>query len=199
MKSIRLIAVLFSIFLFSANISILRGEEQEKPATIEILNPEYAKPPDINDNVEITAESSVEDILKKANYYYSIHDFDKAIELCESALKKTDDRYLIAAINFSLSSNYLEKGIEAYKRNKDDSFYQLSIQSAKKCLEVTLDNWQALGNIGGVYLNMRDWDQAIFYFSEAEKYLDKNDPNYASIEFHRSLAEEMSRRTATAN
>lgn len=165
----------------------------KQPVTVEILNPEYVKPPKIEDNIEINSESTLEEILKKTNYYYSIHDFDKAIELCELALKKTNDRNIIARINFSLSSNYLEKGIEAYERNKDDSFYKLSIQSAKKYLEVDPHSWQALGNIGSAYFNMGDWKQAIFYFSEAEKYLDKSNPNYAAIEVTRSIAEERMR------
>jgi tetratricopeptide (TPR) repeat protein len=165
-----------------------------KSVTIEILNPEYAKLPDMKNNIEINSESTVEEIFKKVTYYYSTHDFDKAIELCKLALQKTDDRNLIAEINFSLSSNYLEKGIEAYNRNKDDSFYKLSIQSAKKCLEVMPDSWQALANIGSVYTNMRDWKQALFYISEAEKYLNKNDPNYAALEIHRNLVEEMSKK-----
>ena len=166
----------------------------KQPIVIDISNPEYVKPPRPEDNIAINSESTVEELLKKTNYYYSIHNFDQAIELCELALKKTSDKNLIAEINFSLSSNYLEKGIEAYKRNKDDSFYKLSIQSAKKCLEVISDSWQALGNIGAVYMNMRDWKQAIYYFSEAEKYMNKNDPNYASMEFQRNLCEEMSKK-----
>lgn len=56
------------------------------------------------------------------------------------------------------------------------------------------ENWQALANIGGVYFNMKDWKQAAYYFSEAEKYLDKNDPNYAAVELQRGLSEEMSGR-----
>lgn len=166
----------------------------KQPVTAEILNPEYAKPPRPEDNIEINSESTVEEILRKTNYYYSVHNFDKAIELCELALKKTNDKNLIAAIDFSLSSNYLEKGIEAYSRNKDDSFYKLSIQFARKCLETMPGNWQALGNIGAVCMNMRDWKQAIYYFSQAEKYMDKNDPNYASMEFERNLCEEMSKK-----
>ncbi|MFH0839241.1 MAG: hypothetical protein V1893_03545 [Candidatus Omnitrophota bacterium] len=193
MKGFRLFAILISIFLFSDNVLILQAEEN-KPTDIEIMNSEYTKPPDVNDNVEITSESNVENILKKVDYYYASRDFDKAIELCELALKRTNDRNLIAMINFSLSSNYLEKGIEAYRRNKDDSFYKLSIQCAKKCLEVFPNTWQALGNIGSAYLNMEDYKQSAFYFSEAEKYLDKNSPIYAEIELHRKLAEEMSRK-----
>jgi tetratricopeptide (TPR) repeat protein len=157
-------------------------------ATLDILNPEYAKPPNEDDNVEIVAESTVEDILKKTGYYYSIHDFDKAIELGEMALKKTSDSRLIAAVHFSLSSNYLEKGIREYKRNKDDSYYKKSIHYAKKYLEVDPYSWQALANVGSAYFNMRDWSQAIFYFSEAEKYLDKRNPNYAAIETTRIIA-----------
>ena len=97
-------------------------------------------------------------------------------------------------IHYSLSSNYLEKGNEAYIRNKDDSFYKLSIQFAKKTLEVFPGSWQAFSNIGTDYFNMRDWRNAIVYFSEAEKYLDSNDPNYAAIETERKISEKMMKR-----
>ena len=162
--------------------------------TIDILNPEYAKPPNMDDNVKITAESSGEDILRKMNYYYSTHDFESAIALGEATIKKTHDSNLIAAIHFSLSSNYLEKGISAYEKNNDDSFYSLSIQHAKKYLETDPQSWQALGNIGVVYMNMSDWKQAISYFLEAEKYMDKTSPNYESMALQRNLCEEMDKK-----
>lgn len=188
----RILIAVFSVFFITcANNSILFAEEKGKTVAIEILNPKYTKPANINDNVEINTESTIEDIFKKINYYYATHDWDKAIELCELALKKTDDRNFIANINFSLSSHYLQKGNEAYQNNKDDSFYKLSIQYAKKCLESIPNSWQALANIGSVYLNTGDYKQAIFYFSEAEKYLDKNDPNYVALEIHRNMAEEL--------
>ena len=191
MKNLRLIIISGAIFVLSTNVSILFAWEQDKGATIEILNPEYTKPANVNDNVDINTESSVEDILKKVEYYYANQNFDKAIELLEIALQKTSDRELVAKINFSLSSNYLEKGTESYRLNKDESFYKLSIQFAKKSLEVIPDNWQALANMGSIYLNMGDYKQAASYFLEAEKYVDKNDPNYAALEYHRNLAEEM--------
>ena len=195
MKKTGLIVIVAIIILFSTNAAVLRAEEKAKPTTVEILNSEYTKPPDTNDNVEIDTASTVENILKKTDYYYATRNFDKAIELCWLALTKTNDKLLIAKINFSLSSNYLEKGIEPYIKNKDDSFYKLSIESAKKCLEVMSDNWQALANLGSVYLNMRDWKQSVFYFSQAQKYLDKNDPVYAEIEFSRRAAEEMDKKS----
>jgi tetratricopeptide (TPR) repeat protein len=130
-------------------------------------------------------------MLKKIEYFYATRDFGKAIELGEAALKKTDNKELLGAIHYSLSSNYLEKGIDLYNKNKDDSYYLLSIEHAKKALEVYPDSWQAWGNIGTVYFNMRDWKQAVYYITEAEKYLDKNNPSYASIEFTRRLADGM--------
>lgn len=190
MKTIKSL-ILIVFFLCSSSVPTLWAEEKEKKAVLEILNPEYAKLPDINDDVKVTEESSVEDILKKVNFYYSTHEFDKAIALCQEALKKTVDKQLVAEIYFSLSSNYLEKGIEPYLKNKDDTFYKLSIESARKYLDVVPDSWQAFGNIGSVYLNKGDWKQAEFYFSQAEKYMDMNDPNYTSMEFHRRYAEEM--------
>ncbi|MDD4909239.1 MAG: hypothetical protein PHR44_00970 [Candidatus Omnitrophica bacterium] len=164
---------------------------QEESIELEIINPEYMKSPDESDNVEIGEEATIEDILKKVNYYYANRDFDKAIELAEAAVKATDDPDIIAMLSFSLSSNYLEKGIEPYKQNKDDTFYKLSIEYAKKVLEQMSYNWQALGNIGSAYLNMGDYAQAASYFAQAEKYLDETDPNYASIQYHRKVAEEM--------
>lgn len=166
----------------------------KKSVIIDVSNPGYAKPPNTEDNIEINSESTVREILKKTNYYYATRNFGKAIELGEMALKKTNDRKLIAEVQYSLSSNYLEKGIEAYMKNKDESFYKLSIQYSRKVLEVIPDSWQAFSNIGTVYFNMRDWRQAVYYFSEAEKYLSRNDPSYAPIAAERNLAEEMIRR-----
>ena len=163
----------------------------KKSMVVEILNPGYAKPPDKEEDIEINSESTVREILTKTNYYYATHNFDKAIELGEMALKKTSDRKLIAEIQYSLSSNYLEKGIEAYMNNKDDSFYKISLQYSRKVLEVIPNSWQVFSNIGTVYFNMKDWKQAIYYFSEAEKYLNKNDPGYVAIEVSRKIAEDM--------
>ncbi len=179
---------------FFDEIATLNGQPvniEDKTVVVEIVNPEYAKAPNPNENIEIDQNSSVEDILKKVNYYYASRDYDKAIELCKVALKKTDDRNLIAAINFSLSSNYLEKGIIAYRQSGDDSFYKLSIEYAKKTLEVFPYSWQTLGNLGSLYTNMKDYKQAVFYLSEAEKYIDKNNPNYAALVTARVFAEEM--------
>lgn len=176
------------LFIVGSNLS---AQDQ---TVIEILNPGYTKPPDENNNVEFTDKSTVEDVLKKIEYYYANHDFDKAIALCEAVLKNTDNKQLIALINYDLSANYLEKGIEPYLNNKDDTFYRLSIECAKKTLEVFPDYWQALANIGSVYLNMGDYKQAVHYYSEAKKYLDSNSPNYASLEQHINIAEEMIKR-----
>lgn len=150
----------------------------------------YEKPVNISNEF---AASTAEDILKKADYYHSISDFDKSIELCELASKKTDDKNLIAKINLTLSSNYLEKGKEAYEINKDDSFYKLSIQFAKKSLEANPYDCLALFNIGLAYFGMQDWKQAIFYFSEVENFLDRSNPAnaeiIAAIDTSRSIAE----------
>lgn len=145
----------------------------------------------IVDKVDIAAESSVEDILKKADYYYSIKDFDKAIQLCETALKKTDDPDLIAKINLSLGSSYLEKGKAAYNNNKDESLLKLSIQCAKKYLENDPYSARALYIIAFAYFEMQDWKQTVFYFSEAEKFADPSNTEYlATIENSRKIAEE---------
>ena len=187
---------LFTMVLIgSLAVSIINSKlYAQDQATIEILNPEYTKPVNENDNIEIGEQATLEDILKKINYYYTSRNFDEAITLCEAALKATDDKHIIAIINFSLSSNYLEKGIKAYSMNNDDSFYKLSIQCAKKNLEVFPDNWQALGNLGSVYLNMGDYEQAVYYFSEAKRYLDNTNPSYSALEQSIILAEEMSKR-----
>ncbi len=194
MKVVVVVGILVLSFLVSNPVSILFGEDGNKKATIEILNPEYTKPPNETDNIEIAPESTADDLMRKVNYCYATRDFDKAIELCQSALKKTSDPILIARLNFSLSSHYLEKGIQPYLDNKDDRFYQLSIQHAKKSLEDLPDNWKALGNLGAVSMNMGNFEQAVFYFSEAKKHLNKDDPSYSDIEFHRALAEKMSKK-----
>jgi tetratricopeptide (TPR) repeat protein len=194
MKKLRLSVVLFCAFLLSGNIPALFAGENTGSGSLEILNPEYSRPPNADDNVEISDQSSFDDVMKKVNYYYATRDFDKGIELCRRTIERSNDPYQIGALNFSLSSNYLEKGIEPYQSNKDDSYYKMSVECAKKSLEVMPENWQALANIGVVYFNMREWKEAARYFAEAEKYLDSNDPNYAAIELQRGLSEEMGSR-----
>lgn len=175
------------------NIDGKSVDPSKEKVLIKIPNPGYLKPPNKEEDIEINSESTVREILTKTNYYYSVHDFDKAIELCELALKKTNDQRLLTEIYYSLSSNYLEKGINAHMKNKDDSFYELSLRFSRKVLEVLPNSWQALANIGSVYLNTRNWGEAVRYYSEAEKYLDKRDPNYAIIETERKIAEGMSK------
>lgn len=182
-----------TLYYFFSEVKSIDGKPvniSKESVVPDISNAESAKSSNRVDNVDITAESTVEDMLMKADYCYSIKDFDKAIKLCEAALKKTDDKNLITKINLSLSSNYLEKGREAYKINKDDSFYKLSIQSAKKYLEADPYSCLALSNIGFAYFEMQDWKQAVFYFTEVENYVDKSDPSNAAIETARSTAEE---------
>lgn len=176
---------------------VAAAPQQDKKKTnliIEIVNPEYSKAPDKNQNVLITDTSSIEDMLKKINYYYATHEFDKAIELGELALTKTEDKALRAQLYFGLSSNYLEKGIGPFAENNDDSYYKKSIEYAKKSLEVIPDSWQILGNLGAVHLNMRDWKQAIYYYREALKYLSKDSPRYESMVTELLMAEEMLKR-----
>ncbi len=168
-----------------------QAEPDKKSAKVEVLNSEYTKPPDPKENIEIRADSSIEEILKKINYYYASHDFDKAIELGKMALSKTDDKFTMAQIYYSLGANYLEKGIEPYNQNKDDSYYKLSIEYTKKCLEIIPNSWRSWANLGSVYTNMGDYEQAISYLLEAEKYLDKNDPMYKELLFHRMMLEDM--------
>ena len=182
-----LMAVLtISFFMFIGGSKLYAQDE----IVIEFFNPEYMKPPDESQNVEITDEASIEDILNKIEYYYSVRDHDKAIKLCNHALSKTNDKFIIARINFSLSSNYIEKGII----NKDNRYYELAIQSAKKSLDVFPDNWQVLGNIGTAYMNMGNYEQAVYYFSQAKKYLDPNNPNYPVLEQMLIVSEEMSKK-----
>jgi len=166
----------------------------QNEVVIEVMNPEYLKPVNESDNVEIGGQASIDDILKKLRYYYASRNFDEAITLCEAVLKATDDKNVIAIINYTLSANYLEKGIKAHTVDKDDTFYKLSIQYAKKSLEVYPDNWRALGNIGSVYFNMKDYKQAIYYFSEAKKYLTETNPSYLALEHQIIIAEEMNKR-----
>ncbi|MBU2103044.1 MAG: hypothetical protein ABH865_01830 [Candidatus Omnitrophota bacterium] len=175
---------------------LMADKSKKQTLVIDIVNSEYMKAPNINDNIEITDTSTVEDIFKKINYHYANREFDKAIELCELALTKTNDRELTARIYFSLSSHYLEKGIQPYLKNKDDSFYKKSLEFAKKSLEVFSTNWQVLANMGAVYLNMGDWKQAAFYYLEAEKCLNKDDPHYGEIKSMRVLAETQSKKEA---
>ena len=171
-----------SLLMSAVNVKLYAQDKTR----IDILNPEYIKLPKENDNVEITAESTLEDILRKIDYYYASRNFDESIVLCKATLKKADNKQFIAAINFSLSSSYLEKGINAYLENDDDSFYKLSIQHARKTLEVFPDSWQALSNIGAVYFNMGDYKQAILFGKKSLKI----EPNNTRLQENLKLYEE---------
>ena len=81
------------------------GLKDKANVEIEILNPEYTKPPDEDDNIEINEKSKLEEIFKKIDYYYATRDFDASIALCESVLKNTKDEKLKAAMHYSLSAS----------------------------------------------------------------------------------------------
>lgn len=173
-----------------AKEAVVKAKSLGMASDVVISNPEYEQPPNREDDIEFDDKSSIEDVMRKTGYYYAIGDFDRAIEVGEKYFQKTNDREAIGAISFSLSSNYLEKGIEVYQKNQDPKvFYQQSIQFAKKHLEIYPQSWRALANIGAVYLNTGDYKQAAAYFWEAEKYIDQNDPSFPSIKASRILAE----------
>jgi len=187
----------FSIIVITTGVLILgskglMGQEQERRGVMVFENPEHAKLPDETENIEITGSSPVEDMLKSINYNYAHRDFDKAIELGEAALEKTDDQQLVGLIDFSLSSCYLEKGIQAHmKIGNDGGYWRKSIEYAQKALDVYPQSWQALANIGSAYTNMKKWEQADEYFIEAQKHLNGSDPSFAAIEMQRQFVLEM--------
>lgn len=146
---------------------------------------------DTGEKIANAKKTTAEDILRDALREYAKHDFDTAIELCESALKKTEDRTLIGQINYALSSSYLEKGIPEYKQTGKDTFFNLAIEHAQKVLEVFPESWQALANLGSVFFNMKDWERAIPYLLEAQRFLDETDPNYQALELQYQFASEM--------
>lgn len=173
--------------LFFLTVLLSACTKSASQLTLEITNPEYSRPPEISDNLKITAESSIEDVLRKADFHYATHNHEQAIALLERASKMTDDKTILSDIYGALSSNYLEKALV----RENTVYYESSIRFAKKSLEITPNNWQVLANLGSIYANTGDHKQAIFYFSEAQKYVNKNDPNYEALEYHRRLSEEI--------
>lgn len=107
--------------------------------------------------------------------------FDKAIELFEKALAKAQDPKLKAKIFLGLCSSYLEKGIEPFISRHDDSFYKKSLQYANEYLKIVPNQWQAIGNIGTVYMNMGDYEKADAYYKEAIKYADRKSVFYKQL------------------
>lgn len=139
------------------------------------------------DSPVISQAADAKQLAKLGSDHFNVGDFDKAIEFFEQALTKNPDFNLKVAILDTLSSAYLEKGIASYVFNKDDSFYQKSLEYANKVLELKPNNWNTLGNIGTVYMNMNNLEKADFYFNEAEKYADKNEPHYQQLIMHHGL------------
>jgi tetratricopeptide (TPR) repeat protein len=135
----------------------------------------------------VSQVADAKQLAKLGSDHFDTGDFDKAIEFFEQALTKDPDFNLKVALLFTLSSAYLEKGITTYTLNKDDGFYQKSLEYANKCLELKPNDWKALGNIGTVYMNLSNLEKADFYFTEAEKYADKNSPEYQQLILHHAL------------
>jgi len=118
--------------------------------------------------------------------------FDEAIKLYEKALAKAQDPALKAGILLGLSSCYLEKGIEPFSSKKDSSFYKKSMQYANECLKIVPNQWQALGNVGTIYMNMGDYEKADSCYREAMKYVDKGSVFYKRLlEQHKMILTEI--------
>lgn len=127
------------------------------------------------------AEEDPAKLSDAAQSYSHAGSFDKAIELFEKALAKAQDPKLKAEIFLGLSSSYLEKGIEPFISRRDDSFYKKSLQYADECLKIAPNQWQAIGNIGTVYMNMGDYEKADAYYKEAIKYADRKSVFYKRL------------------
>lgn len=136
-----------------------------------MLSPAYA----------IAAQDDAAKLNNAAIVYRHMGKFDKSIESYNKALSEAADKKLKAEILLGLSSSYLEKGIAPFSKNKDDSFYKKSIEYANECLKIMPDQWQALGNIGTIYMNMCDHEKADFYFKKSVKNADKNSRFYNQL------------------
>jgi len=60
-----LAAILFYAFLLNVHIPVLFAQEDSGSGSLEILNPEYSRPPNTDDNVEISDQSSFDEVMKK--------------------------------------------------------------------------------------------------------------------------------------
>lgn len=126
-------------------------------------------------------ELSVEELTDAGLRHFYAQDFDKAIEYAERGLAKATDDQQRAKLFFNLSSAYLEKGIPAYWKNKDDAFYRKSLEYAEECLDIVPYFWQAWANMATVYMNMNELKKADYYYTQAEKYVDVNSPYYRQL------------------
>lgn len=126
-------------------------------------------------------ETNPEKLMNGAGLCLHSGQFDKAIKLYEKALTRAENPKVRSSALLGLSSSYLEKGLEVYSNNKDRSYYQKSIEYADECLKIFPDQWQALGNIGTVYMNMCEHGKAAAYYKRALACADKKSKFYGQL------------------
>ncbi|MEW5897360.1 MAG: tetratricopeptide repeat protein [Nanoarchaeota archaeon] len=141
-------------------------------------------------SISVEEFSEAELLSKSGEFKFYAGSFDEAIDKYEKALEKANNADFKAEILLQLSAAYLEIGIKQYISQKDDSYYQKSIEYANKCLDIHPENGQALANIGTVYMNMNYKEKAVHYFKQAEKYVDKNSPDGQRLSFQLRFLEE---------
>jgi len=122
---------------------------------------------------------------------YQRKDFELATELFEAALSKNPPPDLEAEIHFGLSCVYLEQGIVAYSRDRDDSLFKKSIECAEKSLELKPGFWLAAGNIATAYMNQNELEKAEEYYLLAEKNADRSHPSYRQLSIQHGAAAAM--------
>jgi tetratricopeptide (TPR) repeat protein len=123
-------------------------------------------------------------LVNKGEDYYKNGNYDQAIRLFESFLKRELTRKLQADLCYYLSECYLERGIPVYVENKDMRDFQEAIDYAKKAVKLQKNYWPAYFNIGIAYMNMGEYGQAKGFLKKALKYCGKDNPGYLLLRFH---------------
>ncbi len=128
-----------------------------------------------------TGQVDVAGLIKAGDSAFEAGEFDKAIESYEQALTGITDDSLKADVYHALSSVYLEKGVIAYYKDKDDTFYNKAMEYANMCLAIKPQSWRALANKGVIYMNTGNYVQSDEMFAEAEKHVEPDSPYFKQL------------------
>ena len=148
------------------------------------LKPLKVKKKDISLYENYVSSAAVAVFLLRGQKLSEKAEFDRAIAVFNSLLKRPITDKLKAKLNVSLSSCFLEKGMKPYIETKDTRDFNLAIQAAEQAIKAQKQYWQAYFNIGIANLNMGEFTKAKKSFNQALKYCPDTVPEYKVIEFY---------------
>ena len=113
------------------------------------------------------------------NYQKALYFYNLVTE--RQKFKRLVDPDFQADLYYHMSLSYLKAGEDLYFNYGDQDYYKKSLAAAEKCLGIKPHYWQAFENMAIVYSKMKDLDQADFYYTEAEKFLDHDSADYKRL------------------